>query len=400
MTQHWDEHYDAVVVGGGPAGATAATELARDGWSVLLLDKAGRIKPCGGAVPPRLIRDYAIPDELIVARATSARMISPSEQEVIMPIDGGYVGMVDRGEFDEWLRNRAASEGAERRTGTFMALERSPSGHPVVVYKPGDKGRPRRVRAGAVIGADGANSQVRREALADVPRIPYVFAYHEIIRSPATAKASPFAGDRCEIYYQGRLSPDFYAWVFPHGDTTSVGVGSAIKGFSLREATARTRETSGLADAETIRCEGAPIPMKPLKRWDNRRDTLVVGDAAGVVAPASGEGIYYAMLSGELGGRAASEFLATGDARALAAPRKAFMKKHGRVFMILGLLQYFWYCNDKRRESFVKMCRDEDVQRLTWQAYMNKELVRRDPLAHLKVLSKDIAHLVGMASPR
>ena len=83
----------------------------------------------------------------------------------------------------------------------------------------------------------------RREALADVPRIPYVFAYHEIIRSPATAKASPFAGDRCEIYYQGRLSPDFYAWVFPHGDTTSVGVGSAIKGFSLREATARTRET-------------------------------------------------------------------------------------------------------------------------------------------------------------
>ena len=149
MTQHWDEHFDAVVVGGGPAGATAATELASDGWSVLLLDKAGRIKPCGGAVPPRLIRDYAIPDELIVARATSARMISPSEQEVIMPIDGGYVGMVDRGEFDEWLRNRAASEGAERRAGTFMSLERSPSGHPVVVYKPGDKGRPRRVRAGS-----------------------------------------------------------------------------------------------------------------------------------------------------------------------------------------------------------------------------------------------------------
>ena len=56
--------------------------------------------------------------------------------------------------------------------------------------------------------------------------------------------------------------------------------------------------------------------------------------------------------------------------------------------------------SDRRRESFVKMCRDKDVQRLTWKAYMNKELVRQDPLAHLRVLSKDVAHLVGLASPR
>ena len=59
------QYVDVVVVGGGPAGATAASTLAADGWSVLLLDKEGRVKPCGGAVPPRLIRDYSIPDELI-----------------------------------------------------------------------------------------------------------------------------------------------------------------------------------------------------------------------------------------------------------------------------------------------------------------------------------------------
>ena len=59
--------------------------------------------------------------------------------------------------------------------------------------------------------------------------------------------------------------------------------------------------------------------------------------------------------------------LATGDARALATARRRFMKAHGRVFWILGIMQYFWYSSDKRRESFVRICRDPDVQRLTWK---------------------------------
>ncbi|MEM9360147.1 MAG: geranylgeranyl diphosphate reductase [Pseudomonadota bacterium] len=395
-----DLHYvDAVVVGGGPAGATAASTLAADGWSVLLLDKDGRAKPCGGAVPPRLVRDYNIPDELIVARAKSARMTSPSNVQVHMPIEGGYVGMVDRKEFDEWLRSRAVEDGAIRRRGTFIGLEQSSDGSPIVVFDPGTGEESIRVATSAVIGADGANSRVARAALPHEKKPPFVFAYHEIIESPAAA-SDDFSGERCEIYYHGQLSPDFYAWVFPHGETTSVGVGSAIKGFSLRQATAQTRQAAGLQGQSTVRCEGAPIPMRPMRRWDNGKDTLVVGDAAGVVAPASGEGIYYAMLSGELGAHAISEFLHTKDARALADARKRFMKLHGRVFWVLGLLQHFWYRSDRRRESFVKMCRDKDVQRLTWQAYMNKELVRHDPLAHLRVLSKDVAHLVGLASPR
>ena len=70
--------YDAVVVGGGPSGATIATDLAREGHRVLLLDRAGRIKPCGGAVPPRLLKDFEIPHHLLVARARSARMCASS----------------------------------------------------------------------------------------------------------------------------------------------------------------------------------------------------------------------------------------------------------------------------------------------------------------------------------
>jgi hypothetical protein len=86
------------------------------------------------------------------------------------------------------------------------------------------------------------------------------------------------------VYYRGSLSPDFYGWVFPHGNTVSVGTGSADKGFSLRSAVGRLRETAGLGDSATLRREGAPLPMKPLPRWDNGRDVVLVGDAAGVVA--------------------------------------------------------------------------------------------------------------------
>ncbi|MDW8398484.1 MAG: geranylgeranyl diphosphate reductase [Acetobacteraceae bacterium] len=392
--EHAAERFDCVVVGGGPAGATAAEDLARAGLSVALLDKAGRIKPCGGAIPPRLIRDFDIPDELIVARITSAHIVSPKARVADMPVERGYVGMVDREHFDEFLRVRAAKAGAQRHAGTYLRIERDGGGHPVVVYEPkGRDGEEARIPARMVIGADGANSRVaRQEVTGERPKC--VFAYHEIIATPADGRVD---GARCDVVYDGRLSPDFYSWIFPHGPTISVGTGSAHKGFSLRGAVGALRERTGLADAETIRREGAPIPLKPLKRWDNGRDVVLAGDAAGVVAPASGEGIYYAMLGGRLAAEAVREALATGDARALARARKRFLQEHGKVFWILGIMQAFWYRNDWTRERFVKMCRDKDVQRLTWEAYMNKQLVRRDPLAHVKIFFKDLAHLMGIA---
>jgi len=299
-----DGPFDVVVVGGGPAGATAANDLARLGRKVALLDKAGRIKPCGGAIPPRLIRDFAIPASLLKARVSCATMISPKGKRVDMPIDGGYVGMVDRAEFDEFLRVRATEAGATRVTGQYERISREFDGTVVVHYSQKGQEGARQLRTKLVVGA-----------------------------------------------------------------------------------------------VKTIRKEGAPIPLKPLKRWDNGRDVLLAGDAAGVVAPASGEGIYYAMFAGRLAAEAVQACLTTGDARALAQARRRFMKAHGIVFWILGIMQYWWYSSDKRREGFVNMCRDPDVQRLTWESYMNKEKPRSDPLAHIKIFFKDLAHLLHLVEP-
>jgi geranylgeranyl reductase len=396
--------FDVAVIGGGPSGATAANDLALRGLKVLLLDRDGRIKPCGGAIPPRLLKDFEIPESLLVAKARAARMIAPSGREVDMPVgDGpegkGFVGMVDRDVFDEWLRERARHNGATRITGSYERIDRDSDGMAVLVYRQERGGTDRRLRVRSVIGADGARSAVAKQNIPGAKDVKCVFAYHEIVKAPepAVAAAADFDPDRCDVYYQGHLSPDFYAWIFPHGETASIGLGSAHKGFALRETTAMMRRQVGLDSCETIRTEGAPIPLKPLKRWDNGRDIVVAGDAAGVVAPASGEGIYYAMACGRLAADAVYQFLATGRASALKQARKAFMAKHGKVFWILGIMQYFWYSSDKRRERFVKMCADPDVQYLTWQSYMHKELVRRKPVAHAKIFVKDMGHLLGLS---
>ncbi len=389
--------FDAVVVGGGPAGATAATDLARRGRSVLLLDRAGRIKPCGGAVPPRLIDEFAIPLELLDARISGARIVAPSARTVDIPIKGGFVGMVDRAVFDEWLRVRAAEAGAVRRAGLFERVERE--GGPATVHysvrREDGRMEAARVRARTVIGADGALSAVARQCVRGAERMPYVFAYHEIVESPPDLTGA-FDGGRCDVFYQGDLSPDFYAWIFPHGAVTSIGTGTAHKGFSMRDSVAALRAATGLDTAATIRREGAPIPLRPLQRWDNGDDVLLAGDAAGVVAPASGEGIYYAMTSGRLAAEAVDAKLATGDPRALATARRRFMRAHGQVFWILGVMQRHWYTTDRRRERFVSICRDRDVQELTFDAYMHKELVRARPMAHARIFFKNLAHLAGV----
>ncbi len=387
--------YDVVVIGGGPSGATAAEDLARSGHTVAMIDRAGRIKPCGGAVPPRLIDDFFIPDDQIVAKINTARMISPTGRQVDIPIEDGYVGMVDREHFDEFLRARAATAGAHRYTGTFTRIDRDENGTHVR-FRDKISGNIQSLSTKLVIGADGARSNVAKAEVPGGEKIPYVIAYHEIIEAPGNV--GKYDPTRCDVIYDGDISPDFYGWVFPHGKSASVGMGTGLEGVDLKDATAALRASSGLSDCKTIRKEGAPIPLRPMDRWDNGRDVVLAGDAAGVVAPSSGEGIYYAMVGGRVAATAAAATLSTGRVKDLMLARKLFMKEHKQVFKVLGAMQNAYYRSDERRERFVSLCHDVDVQKLTFEAYMNKKLVAARPLAHLKIGLKNVAHLMRLVS--
>lgn len=387
---------DVVVVGGGPSGATAAAELAACGLSVVLVEPGNRIKPCGGAIPPLLLSEFDVPATCLKARISGARITAPSSRKTDMAIGEGYVGMVDREDFDPWLRRRAEGCGARLFKGRFRAIEFAADGAKTV-HLADEGGHEELIRCDLLIGADGANSAVRRAVFGKAAGPPYVFAYHEIVEIDETI-GRDYDPTFCDVHYDGAVSPDFYGWVFPHGPVASVGVGSAVKGFDLRQATGLLRARAGLSDAKTVRTEGAPLPLWPMRRWDDRRGVVLVGDAAGCVAPASGEGIYYAMLSGRFAAEAGAAYLQTGNPRRLAEVRKRFMRSHGLVFLVLRMMQSFWYRNDVRRERFAAICADADVQRLTWEAYLNKRIVWRDPAAHLRVFWKDVGQIARMIS--
>ncbi len=404
--------YDVIVVGGGPAGSTTAEDLSRLGHKVALLERGVRIKPCGGAVPPRLLDQFDIPRNLLSTEINCAHIVSPNGRRVQMPINNGYMGVVDREVFDPWLRNRAKDAGVDIITTQFKYLHEEDDGT-VLVYI-GERGEDdTTLRTRIVVGADGANSTVasfglcgggermsfgawREEMRRFVPgdtAMHYVAAYHEIVEAPSNVD-----GHCCQVHYNSHWSPDFFAWVFPHGNKLSVGVGSAQRGFGLRDSVKDLRASIGLADAKTLRREGAPIPLHPLRRWDNGRNVIVVGDAAGVVAPTSGEGIYYAMASGRMAAESIDAVLRTDNPRLLSQAKKRFFAEHGQTFRMLGMMQKYWYTADDRRERFVAICEDPDVQDLTWTAYMNKRLVHNRPTAHMRVFFKNIGHLTGLAT--
>ena len=126
---------------------------------------------------------------------------------------------------------------------------------------------------------------------------------------------------------------------------------------------------------------------------------VLAGDAAGVVAPSSGEGIYYAMVGGRVAATACAATFSSERVKDLQLARKLFMREHKTVFRVLASMQNAYYRSDMRRERFVSLCHDVDVQRLTFEAYMNKKLVKARPLAHLKIGIKNVAHLTGLVKP-
>jgi geranylgeranyl reductase family protein len=298
------ERFDAIVVGAGPAGSTAAYRLARAGTRVLLLDRERfpRDKPCGGGLTYRAVRQLPVGVEPVVEDTVHRfelgfRYGSRFERRSAEPL----VLMTQRRRLDAHLAERAASAGADFRDGVkATALELDEAGGTVRLDGSA-------AAAPIVIGADGVNGVTaralglgrdRRHGVALEGNVSYVHA-REDYRGRAVVELGTVPGG--------------YAWVFPKGDHVNVGVGGwESEGPRLREHLERACAAYGLPPERLESLRGYRLPMRSAGDGARRGRALLVGDAAGLVDPLSGDGIYEALVSSRLAAESAIELLSGG----------------------------------------------------------------------------------------
>lgn len=298
------QNFDVAIIGAGPAGSSAARELAAGGARVALIDASHpREKPCGGGVTRRALLLVGSPPEAAtegvpIESATFA--YAGREVDIPMPgvSDGPRLTVVPRRTFDAWLVERARQAGAALLETRATEVEREGAGWKVAT-------RVGELRARWLIGADGPASLVRR-------RVSVPFA-REDLSIAAGYYVAGHSNRRIDIALED--DPPGYLWSFPRRDHLAVGVcaqADETVTASLLAASARWIDRN--AAGGTRRRYSWPIPSLRVETLEQQAPGgdgwLLAGDAAGLVDPITREGIFFALTSGQM---AAAAILEGGD---------------------------------------------------------------------------------------
>jgi menaquinone-9 beta-reductase len=345
--------YDALVIGGGPGGAATAFHLARGGARVLLCEKQSypREKVCGDGLTPRAVAQLdamGLRDEYRSWSRSAGLKVHGGGHVVELPwpeLTGlPSFGLArPRTDFDELLARTAERAGAKLWAGTEVVGPLVEHGlvRGAVVRREGED--PVDVRAEVVVAADGASSRFAQAlGLSRDEQRPIGVAMRQYYRTERDT--DPWIASYLELRRGDDLLPG-YGWVFPLADgTVNVGVGllntSAHFGNLnykqlLRDWVPTVGPEWGFsADDAVAKPRSAPLPMGASRHPPLHRGVLFVGDAAGLVNPFNGEGIDYAMESGQLAAEVGLAVLESGDRSRLGAYRTAVERGFGSYFAI------------------------------------------------------------------
>ncbi|MBD3404878.1 MAG: geranylgeranyl reductase family protein [Candidatus Lokiarchaeota archaeon] len=306
--------YDLIVVGGGPAGSICARTAAQAGLDVLLLekDKHPRYKLCGGALSKRVedLLDFDI-DHIIERTVSSIKLAAGYDQSSTWTREDTTGILVKREKFDQVLFQHAKNSGAETiENCRVIRVEQTRRGLRVLARGDSFKGH-------LVVGADGVNSivaktlSIREKWPADAVALciggEAKLSVEEMSRVITDSKG--MSNPALEIYFG--LVKWGYGWCFPHSNHLNIGIGCRMsQNVDLKKHWSeflKQLEIMKGIDIDIRNQSAFRIPLGGENRRVITRRSMLVGDAAGLVSPVTGEGIYYALKSGVLAAKIATK---------------------------------------------------------------------------------------------
>jgi geranylgeranyl reductase family protein len=278
---------DVVVVGAGPAGCAAAFDLARANLNVLLLDRRSfpRVKPCAGALTVKAIAALRFSIEPVV-RAVITDLVNRLElaRRVRFSWPRPISVMTVREELDAFVLEQTLRVGARfAKIGRITELLETRDSVTVATERD-------RFTARFLIGADGANSTVRRLSGASPPELGFAIE----------GQLAGSTDDDHSVRLDFGVVPRGFGWIFPKGDHVNAGLYTYDARFPLFIEQLRRYVQTSLSRADVSQIVGCPIGMGGWARKPRRGRIFLVGDAAGLCEPVLGEGIYYAIKSGQI----------------------------------------------------------------------------------------------------
>ena len=349
-----------LVVGGGPAGATAARFLADAGIDTIVAERDfSYIKPCGGGIPSGAIREFDLPEEIIRKKIDKIAIISPGNRRIEISLKGGHICITERGALDATLRSIASGKGAAVIEGEFCGYERYNGSYLSLVRK--KNAEMLKIRSDYIIASDGITFSVGRKCGMQRPAFLYTISSH----------IQPFNSDTCEFWFGTAHASNFYSWVFPSDGTASVGTGSRnqMQLYPLLNKFLQRRFNFMIGDNQD-KCSLDRPRVFPIPAWRGKPEALgnilFLGDAAASVMPVTYEGIYYAMKSGQLAA------LAVSQGKANLYP-KLWEDRFGRRFSVMNNFRDRFFRSDESIERWVSIHKSPAVQDIAMRLWLQKE---------------------------
>ena len=302
---------DVAIVGGGPGGMAAARALAAAGWSVTVFEEhadVGTPVHCTGVLAEDVIASLDLPAEAILNPLTTVRFVAPAGHSFDYTTATTEAVVIDRAVFDAALAQRAERAGATIVRGRrVIAIEHANNAVQVTL----SDGEP--VTARSVILACGANYTFQKRLGLGMPA---TFLQTAQLELPVERLHD------VEIHFGSEIAPKGFAWTVPvrrpSGSFARIGVmAESDPGEFFSRMLRRVRDRWGVAMPDSASPKRRMLPLGSVRRTYGER-VLAVGDAAGLVKPTTGGGIYYSVVSGEIAAEVLASRLATGDLSAAA----------------------------------------------------------------------------------